>query len=86
MAWAWCVRWGLELWQVQEVRGMLAPFVLRRLKAGVLKQLVAKTERLEMVPLSKVGMALRLGDPLWALSRSRPDVTLKAIVQRSRCS
>lgn len=33
---------------------MLAPFVLRRLKAGVLKQLVAKTERLEKVPLSKV--------------------------------
>lgn len=35
---------------------MLAPFVLRRLKAGVLKQLVAKTEQLEMVALSKVGI------------------------------
>lgn len=33
---------------------MLAPFVLRRLKSGVLKQLVAKTERVEMVPLSEV--------------------------------
>lgn len=33
---------------------MLAPFVLRRLKSGVLKQLVAKTEKLEKVPLSKV--------------------------------
>lgn len=33
---------------------MLAPFVLRRLKSSVLKQLVAKTEMLELVPLSKV--------------------------------
>lgn len=40
--------------QVREVRGMLAPFVLRRLKSGVLKQLVAKTEELDKVPLSKV--------------------------------
>lgn len=32
---------------------MLAPFVLRRLKADVLQQLVAKTDRLEKVPLSK---------------------------------
>ncbi|CAN0047681.1 unnamed protein product [Pylaiella littoralis] len=44
--------------QVREVRGMLAPFVLRRLKSGVLKQLVAKTERLEKVPLSKVQRSL----------------------------
>ncbi|CAN0113697.1 unnamed protein product, partial [Ectocarpus sp. 13 AM-2016] len=40
--------------QVREVRGMLAPFVLRRLKSDVLKQLVAKNESLEKVPLSKV--------------------------------
>lgn len=33
---------------------MLAPFVLRRLKSDVLKQLVAKTEKLEKVPLSEV--------------------------------
>lgn len=33
---------------------MLAPFVLRRLKSDVLKQLVAKSESLEKVPLSKV--------------------------------
>ncbi|CAM9576547.1 unnamed protein product, partial [Ascophyllum nodosum] len=39
--------------QVREVRGMLAPFVLRRLKSSVLKQLVAKTEALEKVPLSE---------------------------------
>lgn len=44
----------LTVRKVREVRGMLAPFVLRRLKSGVLKQLVAKTERLELVPLSKV--------------------------------
>ncbi|CAM9599083.1 unnamed protein product, partial [Laminaria digitata] len=40
--------------QVREVRGMLAPFVLRRLKSDVLKQLVAKTEKVEKVPLSEV--------------------------------
>lgn len=33
---------------------MLAPFVLRRLKASVLKQLVGKTEMVERVPLSEV--------------------------------
>ena len=33
---------------------MLAPFVLRRLKSSVLKQLVPKTEALEKVPLSEV--------------------------------
>lgn len=33
---------------------MLAPFVLRRLKSDVLKQLVAKNDSLEKVPLSKV--------------------------------
>ena len=40
--------------KVREVRGMLAPFVLRRLKSSVLKQLVAKTEALEKVSLSEV--------------------------------
>ncbi|CAN0490815.1 unnamed protein product, partial [Ectocarpus sp. 12 AP-2014] len=44
--------------QVREVRGMLAPFVLRRLKSDVLKQLVAKNESLEKVPLSKVQRSL----------------------------
>ncbi|CAN0426698.1 unnamed protein product [Ascophyllum nodosum] len=38
---------------VREMRGMLAPFVLRRLKSSVLKQLVAKTEALEKVSLSE---------------------------------
>ncbi|CAM9365817.1 unnamed protein product, partial [Ectocarpus sp. 8 AP-2014] len=47
--------------QVREVRGMLAPFVLRRLKSDVLKQLVAKSESLEKVPLSKVQRSLYNG-------------------------
>ncbi|CAM9795532.1 unnamed protein product, partial [Ascophyllum nodosum] len=45
--------------QVREVRGMLAPFVLRRLKSSVLKQLVPKTEALEKVPLSEVAKEVR---------------------------
>lgn len=39
---------------------MLKPFVLRRLKSDVLKQLVAKTEKLEKVPLSGVSVKTKL--------------------------
>lgn len=45
---------------------MLAPFVLRRLKADVLQQLVAKTDRLEKVPLSKVRDRRHNTDSTWA--------------------
>lgn len=46
---------------------MLAPFVLRRLKSDVLKQLVAKTEKLEKVPLSEVRWSDEKGDERFRL-------------------
>ena len=55
--------------EVREVRGMLAPFVLRRLKSSVLKQLVAKTEALEKVSLSEVIYLLRVPDCIQRVSR-----------------
>lgn len=62
---------------------MLAPFVLRRLKSGVLKQLVAKTEKLEKVSLSKVSTPLTAVLPYYTsmhLTASPPRVTVSVTV------
>jgi SNF2 family DNA or RNA helicase len=37
--------------KVEQVRSMLAPFILRRLKSAVLDQLVAKTTVVNTIPL-----------------------------------
>eukprot|EP00611_Tribonema_gayanum_P002499 TRINITY_DN11866_c0_g1_i1.p1 TRINITY_DN11866_c0_g1~~TRINITY_DN11866_c0_g1_i1.p1 ORF type:complete len:638 (-),score=244.35 TRINITY_DN11866_c0_g1_i1:362-2209(-) len=44
-------RGGLALPRVADVRGMLSPFVLRRLKSAVLEQLVPKTTDVDVLPL-----------------------------------